>query len=174
MFLGCALTLFFLVSLHADEVSEPHSQHALQQAVLMLRSSLEIPNQVDIRIVEKNDRLVSITPDSTDKQRFQIAFEEAFLLSLTPEEILAAIAHELGHVWIFTHHPFLQTEALANRIAGKVISRGDLERIYLKSHIYLMAKMESSDANPEAGALGEGLGTPSDTASPIVLRQKDE
>jgi len=44
----------------------------------------------------------------------------------------ASIAHELGHVWIFTHHPYLQTELLANQIALKVVTREELERVYEK------------------------------------------
>jgi predicted Zn-dependent protease len=51
---------------------------------------------------------------------------------LTDDEVRAAIAHELGHVWVFTHHPFLQTEELANRIAMRAVSRETLERVYDK------------------------------------------
>ena len=42
------------------------------------------------------------------------------------------MAHELGHVWIYTHHPFLQTEELANEIAMRVVSRELLESLYQK------------------------------------------
>jgi len=42
------------------------------------------------------------------------------------------IAHELGHVWIFSHHPFLQTEGLANEIAMRVTPRNLLEKVYIK------------------------------------------
>jgi len=38
----------------------------------------------------------------------------------------------LGHVWIFTHHPYLQTELLANQVALRVVSRENSERIYEK------------------------------------------
>jgi predicted Zn-dependent protease len=51
---------------------------------------------------------------------------------LTPDELEAAIAHELGHVWVFTHHPYLQTEELANQIAMRAVSRESLERVYGK------------------------------------------
>ena len=47
-------------------------------------------------------------------------------------ELRAVVAHELGHVWIFTHHPYLQTERLANSIAMRVVSRQNLEKIYDK------------------------------------------
>jgi len=54
-----------------------------------------------------------------------------------PERIIpnpreAAIAHELGHVWIFTHHPFLQTEVLANQIAQRLVPRSSLVQVYEK------------------------------------------
>ena len=42
------------------------------------------------------------------------------------------LAHELGHVWVSTHHPYLQTERLANSIAMRVVSRDSLERVYEK------------------------------------------
>ena len=46
------------------------------------------------------------------------------------------LAHELGHVWIYTHHPFLQTERLANVIGQRVTDRAALERVYLKLWAY--------------------------------------
>jgi hypothetical protein len=42
------------------------------------------------------------------------------------------VAHELGHVWIFTHHPYLQTERLADTVAMRVVSRKSLDRVYAK------------------------------------------
>jgi hypothetical protein len=38
----------------------------------------------------------------------------------------------MGHVWIFTHHPYLQTEQLANRIAMRLVSRENLQQVYEK------------------------------------------
>jgi hypothetical protein len=55
-----------------------------------------------------------------------------FSRSTVDSELSASIGHELGHVWIFTHHPYLQTELLANQVALRVVSREDLERIYEK------------------------------------------
>jgi predicted Zn-dependent protease len=68
---------------------------------------------------------------------FIIAFDASFLASLDEEEVKAAVAHELGHVWIYSHHPYLQTEALANEIAMRVVTRDSLKRIYHKlwSHL---------------------------------------
>jgi hypothetical protein len=42
------------------------------------------------------------------------------------------MAHELGHVWVFTHHPYLQTEKLANQIAMRVVTRDSLVSVYQK------------------------------------------
>ena len=42
------------------------------------------------------------------------------------------MAHELGHVWVFTHHPYLQTEKLANKIAMRVVTRDSLVSVYQK------------------------------------------
>jgi hypothetical protein len=35
-------------------------------------------------------------------------------------------------VWIYTHHPYLQTEQLANRIAMRVVARETLAEVYGK------------------------------------------
>jgi hypothetical protein len=35
-------------------------------------------------------------------------------------------------VWIFTHHPYLQTESLANSVAMRVVSRESLTKTYDK------------------------------------------
>jgi hypothetical protein len=61
-----------------------------------------------------------------------MSFDARFLASLHDEELIAIVAHELGHVWIFTHHPYLQTERLANSVAMRVVSRESLERVYVK------------------------------------------
>jgi len=66
------------------------------------------------------------------KDLFLLCFDHNFLTALSDEEMRAAIAHEFGHIWIFTHHPFLQTEALANRTAMQLVSQESLEKIYEK------------------------------------------
>jgi hypothetical protein len=35
-------------------------------------------------------------------------------------------------VWVFTHHPYLQTEKLANQIAMRVVARDSLVSVYHK------------------------------------------
>ncbi len=49
-----------------------------------------------------------------------------------PGEVRAVVAHELGHVWMFTHHPYLPTEMLANEVALRVVDRQVLEQVYEK------------------------------------------
>jgi predicted Zn-dependent protease len=76
--------------------------------------------------------LVSVQPVDGDHGTFRLEFEEPFLPSLDEDELKAAIAHELGHVWIYTHHPYLQTERLANTVAMRAVPRASLERVYGK------------------------------------------
>ena len=63
---------------------------------------------------------------------FTLSVERGFAEGLTAEQLEAALAHELGHVWIYTHHPYLQTERLANQIAMRVVSREMLVSVYHK------------------------------------------
>ena len=83
-------------------------------------------------IVPANALVVSVerTPGQTDN--FALALDAAFLDTLTDDELGAVVAHELGHVWIFTHHPFLHTEELANEIALRVVDRDVLAGVYEK------------------------------------------
>jgi hypothetical protein len=55
---------------------------------------------------------------------------------LKDDELRAAVAHELGHVWIYTHHPFLQTERLANSVGLRVVDRESFEKMYSKLWTY--------------------------------------
>ena len=59
---------------------------------------------------------------------------------MSDDELAAVIAHELGHVWIFTHHPYLQTEELANQIALRVVTRISLDSVYQKVWAHTGAK----------------------------------
>ena len=83
-------------------------------------------------IVPENPLLVSVSPPSENDGAYGLAFEGRFLDQLSDDELRAVVAHELGHVWIFTHHPYLQTEAGANRIAERLVTRQTLERVYAK------------------------------------------
>jgi hypothetical protein len=76
--------------------------------------------------------VVSVAAPAADERIYRLEMEADFFASLAPDELEAAVAHELGHVWVFTHHPYLQTERLANQIAMRVVSRDSLARLYRK------------------------------------------
>jgi hypothetical protein len=97
-----------------------------------LRHDLSITEKVHISIVARNEKLVSVERSKRRPGEFILSFDETFIDGLDDSELSASIAHELGHVWIFTHHPYLQTELLANQVALRVVSRDDLEKIYEK------------------------------------------
>ena len=59
--------------------------------------------------------MMSVGTSADASGAFQLSIEASFMDVLSDDELEAAVAHELGHVWVFTHHPFLQTEQLANR-----------------------------------------------------------
>ena len=106
------------------------------------RDQLQMPQsiQVTVTIVPVNSRMVSVEHTAGKAGEigwYNMCFDENFLASLDKDELRAAIAHELGHVWIFSHHPYLQTEALANEIAMRVVSWESLEKIYNKLWIHL-------------------------------------
>jgi len=117
-----------------------HAQAADQQARIQrvvddLKSQLSIGQRVDVSVVEANPRLFSVVPQKHEADTpatFLLSVEEAFAQALSDAELRAAVAHELGHVWIFTHFPFLQTEELANDIASRIVSRDDLAPLYEK------------------------------------------
>ncbi len=139
MFLSAGLItgLFSGRVLRAEQVPETGSLASLTAVVFELRAALEIPHQVEVVLVERNALVVSVSRHPKNASHFVISCEKGFLYLLTVDEIRAAMAHELGHVWIFTHHPYLQTEDLANSIAGRVVSSADLKQVHSKSQSYL-------------------------------------
>ena len=116
---------------------QPATQQRRVQAIVDdLRVRLEIPQAVRVSIVDTNHLLMSVEPvepaeRSTDRE-FALYVEAAFVATLDDAELAAAVAHELGHVWIFTHHPFLQTEQLANEVAMRQVTRLQLALLYDK------------------------------------------
>lgn len=114
--------------------------HSRQDRILhkvnAFRAQLEIGEEVQISIVPREQRLVSVQRLDEEENTFVLTFDRRFLDALNEEELTGVIAHELGHVWIFTHHPFLQTERLANDIAMKVVPRETLVRVYQKVSVY--------------------------------------
>jgi len=104
----------------------------IQQVVDELRAGLAIEQPVNVSMVPSNPRLFSVVPAEHQPATFLLSIEEGFAQDLSATELRAAVAHELGHVWIFTHFPFLQTEELANDIASRVVSRESLAPLYDK------------------------------------------
>ena len=104
----------------------------LQLVVAELKERLELPAPVVVSIVPSNKLMMSVEAPSEENGPFLLSIDASFLETLTEDEIKAAIAHELGHVWVFTHHPYLQTEELANQIAMRAVTRQSLERVYGK------------------------------------------
>jgi hypothetical protein len=104
----------------------------IQDLVDKLRVRMSIPDTVVVSIVEHNPLVVSVERAKDAARGFSLAIDRDFLDGLTTDEIDAVIAHELGHVWIFTHHPYLQTEELANQIAMHIVAQDTLAAVYDK------------------------------------------
>ena len=123
--------------------AQPESNANLERInaiVNELRNQLQMPQAIEAAIVPENDLMVSVehvSAKAVETGTFIMCFDEHFLARLDDEELKAAIAHELGHVWIFSHHPYLQTEALANQVAMRVVSRESLIKVYTKLWAHL-------------------------------------
>jgi len=128
----CLAALAFLSQrpVHAEELATECDR--VQQVVDDSRARLGIPQEIRVSIVPTNALVVSVQPHSVQAGVFILSFEQEFLQQLSDDEIAAVVAHELGHVWIFTHHPYLQTEQLANQIAMRLVARETLEPVYDK------------------------------------------
>ena len=131
----CLLFLFFPRYVVAREEGDPATSEAtrtrIQEIVNDFMTRLTLSEKVAISVVPKNPLMLSVEFDDTDTG-FLLSLEEDFVNELTDDELRAAIAHELGHVWIFTHHPYLQTELLANQIAQRLVPRDNLVQVYEK------------------------------------------
>jgi hypothetical protein len=129
---GAAL---LLVTARWAAAGPPHGDARMkrvQRVVDAVRTALEIEAPVLVQLVEENPRVASVQPVEGRAGVFLLSVQEDFLEQLADDELEAMVAHELGHVWIFTHHPYLQTEQLANRVAMRHVTREQLERVYVK------------------------------------------
>jgi Zn-dependent protease with chaperone function len=106
--------------------------HQVQELVDAMRLELSLSHEVSVELVTANPLKASVEPVKGADGTFRLSLERSFLEQLTRVELRAVIAHELGHVWIYTHHPYLQTEQLANSIALRVVSRESLDSVYGK------------------------------------------
>lgn len=101
-----------------------------------LRAALQIDSDVQVAAVTYHPLVFSVEPLDKNKDHYVLSMEIGFLLKLDDNELRAAVAHELGHVWIYTHHPYLQTEQLANTIGLRVVPRDNFETLYTKLWTY--------------------------------------
>lgn len=126
-------TMALVLASTRPSAAEPpdRSIDALQQAIDGLRDRLTLATPVAVEIVASEVRLAAVAP-AVDGQPFTIRLASDFLHELAADELTAALAHELGHVWVSTHHPYLQTERLANDVAMRVVTRDSLARLYRK------------------------------------------
>jgi hypothetical protein len=104
----------------------------VQVALDDLRLRLGLSVEVTAAPATGNPLLVSVEAPPASQSNFVLSFDPEFVAQLNDDELRAVVAHELGHVWIFTHHPYLQTERLANSIAMRVVSRDALKSVYTK------------------------------------------
>jgi hypothetical protein len=119
-----------------------------------LKVRMSIPDTVAVSIVDYNQLVVSVEHPKDDASAFSLSIDRDFLQGLTADEIEAVVAHELGHVWIFTHHPFLQTEELANQIAMQVVPQETLAAVYEKVWKRVGRKGDLVYLPPATGAAG--------------------
>jgi hypothetical protein len=139
--LAPALSIVFIILLAAPIANDSPNVMTIkaqlaQQLIDELRTALSIPAQVQIAIVIHDPFVFSVQPIDKTRSRFTLSMELGFLLELKDDELRAAVAHELGHVWIYTHHPYLQTERLANTIGLRVVDRSSFEKVYSKLWVY--------------------------------------
>jgi hypothetical protein len=139
--IGRALAAAIFVLLMVPDSEEPLSAVTVrarraQELVNEFRSQLSITPGIRIALVAHHPLVFSVEPADATKTRFVLSMEIGFLLMLDEDEMSAALAHELGHVWIFTHHPFLHTERLANNIGQRVVKRHSFEKLYQKLWAY--------------------------------------
>jgi len=129
------LRLEFLPEASANLISRGNSPSeivVLQDVTDDLRLRLQIAERVHIELVEHNPLVMSVETLAGRTGPFVITIDRDFINELNPSEAEAAIAHELGHVWIYTHAPYVQTERLANDVAMRVIDRSAFVPVYDK------------------------------------------
>jgi hypothetical protein len=93
---------------------------------------LDIRADIPVVIVKKNERLASVRPYPGRSATYLLEIDESFLATLAEDEKRAIVAHEVGHVWIFTHYPYVQSEALANEKAEGLVQQNSLITLYKK------------------------------------------
>lgn len=147
-------------SVIAQELSSTQ-QARVQTLVDDLAARLGIVDAVHVSIVPTNRLLMSVEPGAHE---FELKVEDGWADSLDDTELTAAVAHELGHVWVYTHHPFLQTEQLANEVAMRLVSPSSLAQLYDK--VWKRTNVKGDLARFLGPDVARGLASPE--ASPVV------
>jgi hypothetical protein len=127
-----AIVVCLCVLSYGSDAAARSTATRVQDVIDDLRARLSIPQAVAVSIVLHNPLMVSVGRQKDHQNAFVLSIEETFLDGLSDDELCSVVAHELGHVWIYTHHPYLQTEEGANQVALRVVTREDLERLYGK------------------------------------------
>jgi hypothetical protein len=111
----------------------------IRAIVVELGTRLQMRQRVEVSIVSADPRMVSVQHIRGEgiNEVFIISLDRTFFESLDREELRAAIAHELGHIWISSHHPYLHTETFANEIAMRAVSRESMKKVYTKLWAHL-------------------------------------
>jgi hypothetical protein len=141
-FVRPALALAFLFSLLTIPISKESPNivvvkaHRAQELADELRPALSIDSPVTVNVVITHPLVFAVKPVDSQKSHYELSMEMGFLLQLDEDELRAAMAHELGHVWVFRHHPYLQTERLANTIGERLVKRDSFEKLYRKLWMY--------------------------------------
>lgn len=104
----------------------------LQDVTDDLRTRLNINERVQVELVDHNPLVMSVETLNGRSGPFVITADRDFIRELNTSETEAALAHELGHVWIYTHEPYVQTERMANDVAMRIINRSAFEPVYEK------------------------------------------
>ncbi len=139
----------------------PVQQARVQQVVDDLTARLGIADAVHVSIVPANRLLMSVEPS---EHTFELKVEDGWPDALDDSELTAAVAHELGHVWIFTHHPFLQTEQLANELAMRLVSPRALAQLYDK--VWARTNVKGDLARFLGPEVARGLASPEAEPAP--------
>jgi hypothetical protein len=129
-----AIVFVFLAS--GPSAEEWNSKHMERINPIVAKFAKELNLNIHVTISSKVALLAHC--EHTGGNNFTLAFEYGLLSILDDEELQAIIAHELGHAWIFTHHPYLQTEPLANEVAMslEMTEYDNLSRLYKKLEKY--------------------------------------
>jgi hypothetical protein len=127
-----APTLLAAIATAAPPVRGQERTRQLQRILDRVKAQLGLDHPVMVEVVPTNPHLISVEAPARAGSSFVVRVEERMLELLDAGELEAALAHELGHVWVFTHFPYLQTEQLANEIAMRVVARDVLASVYEK------------------------------------------